>query len=94
MRTLSRRAPWLALGGVPMARQQLAEAVGTAQPPKLMAAALRRRGEVLSRGRVTHFLSSSPYKGSESFESAGAVAGSRGCSNGLGSLPEAGGGMA
>ena len=33
-----------------MARQQLAEAVGTAQPPKLMAAALRRRGEVLSRG--------------------------------------------
>ena len=77
-----------------MARQQLAEAVGTAQPPKLMAAALRRRGEVLSRGRVTHFLSSTPYPEARDFESAGAVAGSRGCSNGLGSLPEAGGGMA
>ena len=44
-----------------MARQQLAEAVGTAQPPNLTAAALRWRGEVLSRDRVTHFLSSSPY---------------------------------
>ena len=66
-----------------MARQQLAEAVGTAQPPKLMAAALRRRGEVLSRGPCdTLFELYAVYPEARHFESAGAVAGSRGCSDG------------